>query len=94
MRRWKKPSARKCASRNCALPAIRASSRSPTPTPGNWDLPPIFEVYPEVTPADISGEAIEKPTLAVTDAEVDKTIEVLRKQRTTYAADRARLGKG
>jgi trigger factor len=50
----------------------------------------VFEVYPEITLNDISGQAIERPVLQVTEAEVDKTIEVLRKQRTTYsAAERA-----
>lgn len=57
---------------------------------GQLGFTAIFEVYPEVTLADISGQTIEKPTLAVTDAEVDKTLEVLRKQRVTYeATDRA-----
>ncbi len=45
----------------------------------------IFEVYPDITLSDISAQVIEKATLTVTDAEVDKTIDVLRKQRTTYA---------
>lgn len=50
----------------------------------------IFEVFPEFKVADISTRAIEKPALTVGDAEVDQTIEVLRKQRTTYvAAERA-----
>lgn len=44
----------------------------------------IFEVYPEFQIADVSGKTIEKPVLTVGDAEVDQTIEVLRKQRTTY----------
>jgi trigger factor len=44
----------------------------------------VFEVYPEVTIGDLSVRAIERPVLVVGDAEVDKTIEVLRKQRTTY----------
>ena len=44
----------------------------------------IFEVYPEFQIADVTGTAIEKPVLTVGDAEVDKTIDVLRKQRTTY----------
>lgn len=44
----------------------------------------IFEVYPEFQIADVAGKAIEKPVLTVGDAEVDKTIDVLRKQRTTY----------
>jgi trigger factor len=51
---------------------------------GQMDFTAIFEVFPEFTVADISDRAIEKPVLAVGDAEVDKTIEVLRKQRTTY----------
>ena len=45
----------------------------------------IFEVYPEISLGDVSGEAIEKPTLTVTEAEVEKTLDVLRKQRTTYS---------
>ncbi len=49
-----------------------------------------FEVYPEVTPGDLSGVSIERSTLEVTDVEVDKTIEVLRKQRMHFHdADRA-----
>ncbi|ATE59920.1 trigger factor [Thauera sinica] len=54
----------------------------------------VFEVYPDVVPGDLAGRKVERPTLEVTDAEVDKTIEVLRKQRTTFvAADRA-AGEG
>ncbi len=44
----------------------------------------IFEVYPEIVLGDISTKEIEKATLVVTDIEIDKTIEVLRSQRTTY----------
>ena len=43
-----------------------------------------FEVYPELKLGDISAVAIEKPVLAVSEADVDKTLEVLRKQRVTY----------
>lgn len=51
----------------------------------------VFEVYPEVALADLSGAELEVPSVAVTDAEVDKTIDILRKQRTTFKAvtDRA-----
>jgi trigger factor len=45
----------------------------------------IFEVYPEFQIAEVAGKAIEKPVLTVGDAEIDKTIDVLRKQRTTYS---------
>jgi trigger factor len=43
-----------------------------------------FEIYPEVTVGDIAGKAIEHPALEVGEAEVDKTIEILRKQRARY----------
>jgi trigger factor len=57
---------------------------------GQLGFTAIFEVYPEISLGDVSGEAIEKPTLTVTEAEVDKTLDVLRKQRTTYSpAERA-----
>jgi len=45
-----------------------------------------FEIYPEVKVGDLSLQAIEKPQLAVDDAAVERTIEVLRKQRVTWAA--------
>ncbi|HPI59404.1 trigger factor [Zoogloea sp.] len=44
----------------------------------------VFEVYPEIVIADVSGQEVERPQLSVTDAEVDKTLDVLRKQRTTF----------
>lgn len=40
-----------------------------------------FEVYPEVTLGDLSGAEVEKTTASVSDAEIDKTIDILRKQR-------------
>lgn len=50
----------------------------------------VFEVYPEVKLNDVSEKTVERPVLEVGEAEVDKTLEVLRKQRTTFApADRA-----
>lgn len=52
---------------------------------GKLEFTAIFEVYPEFQIAEIAGRTIERPVLTITDAEVDKTIEVLRQQRTTYA---------
>src|SRR5690606_15014186 len=50
----------------------------------------VFEVYPEIVPATLKDAEIERPVLEVGDAEVDKTLDVLRKQRTTFeAADKA-----
>lgn len=50
----------------------------------------IFEVFPEVKFGDFSALEIEKTVVEVSDAEVDKTLDILRKQRATYAeVDRA-----
>ena len=46
----------------------------------------IFEVYPEVKIGDLTGIDLKKITSAVSDAEVDKTVEILRKQRVHFHA--------
>lgn len=43
-----------------------------------------FEVYPDVTLGDIARVTITRPLLAVDEAAVDKTLEIMRKQRTTF----------
>lgn len=50
----------------------------------NLEFIAVFEVYPEITLVDVSNKSIEKPVLEVGEAEVDKTIEVLRKQRKVF----------
>ena len=44
----------------------------------------LFEVYPEIKLGDLSGEEVEKFHAEVTAEAIDKTIDILRKQRTTY----------
>ena len=43
-----------------------------------------FEIYPEVKVGDLAAATIERPQVEVDDAAVDKTIEILRKQRTRF----------
>jgi len=43
-----------------------------------------FEVYPEVKIGDLTGVEIERSKSEVTDAEIDKTIDILRKQRVHF----------
>ncbi|MFM6921670.1 MAG: trigger factor, partial [Polynucleobacter victoriensis] len=43
-----------------------------------------FEVFPEVTIGDLSKVEITRNTTDVNDAEIDKTLEILRKQRVHY----------
>jgi len=59
-------------------------------TEGMLEFSAVFEVYPEVVVGDLSGCEIERPVLEVGEAEVDQTLEVLRKQRVTFdGTDRA-----
>jgi len=55
-----------------------------------------FEVYPEVKIGDLAGAEVERVSTEVTDAAIDKTLDILRKQRRTFqqraAADGAAEG--
>lgn len=57
--------------------------------PSHMEFSAIFEVYPEFVPGDLSTAEIERPVLEITSAEIDKTLDILRKQRVRYdTADR------
>src|SRR6266513_3438280 len=43
-----------------------------------------FEIYPEVKLGDLGAASIERAQVEVDDAAVDRTIEILRKQRTRF----------
>ena len=73
--------------RVAGYPRIEAKTTDSTT---HLEFSAIFEVYPEITPADMSTAEVERPVLEVTAAEVDKTLDILRKQRVSYEdADRA-----
>ena len=49
-----------------------------------------FEVYPEVVLGDISGESVNRVVFTLSDADVEETINTLRKQRAEFRkTDRA-----
>ena len=59
---------------------------------GSIEFSATFEVYPEISLGDVSAAKITRPIVSVGDADVDKTLEVLRKQRVQFnTADRASL---
>jgi len=60
-------------------------SENETAPEGQVAFDAIFEVFPEVKIADLAGAEVEKLTADVTDEAIDKTIEILRKQRRTFA---------
>ncbi|MDP2679799.1 MAG: trigger factor [Rhodoferax sp.] len=45
----------------------------------------VFEVYPEVKMGDLTVAEVEKVTTEVSDAAIDKTLDILRKQRRTFS---------
>ncbi len=53
-----------------------------------------FEIVPEVKVGDVKKINVEKPTLSVTDKDVDKTIDVLVKQRVSYSPVKRASKKG
>ncbi len=63
-------------------PRISEKEQSPE---GEMAFDAIFEVYPEVKMQDLAQVAIDKLHAEVSDEAIDKTIEILRKHRRTYA---------
>ena len=52
---------------------------------GEMHFDAIFEVYPEVKFGDLASVEVEKLTAEVNEEAIDKTIDILRKQRRTFA---------
>ena len=44
-----------------------------------------FEIYPDVTLGDLSAVELERVSTTVTEAAIDRTVDILRKQRRTFA---------
>jgi trigger factor len=45
----------------------------------------VFEVFPEVKIADLAGAQVERLSCDVDEAAIDRTVEILRKQRRSFA---------
>ncbi len=63
-------------------PRITESTASPE---GEMAFDAVFEVFPEVKIGDLSAASVEKLDATVTDSAIDKTLDILRKQRRTFA---------
>ncbi|MBE7940056.1 MULTISPECIES: trigger factor [Ramlibacter] len=59
---------------------------------GEMAFDAVFEVYPEVKIGDLAGAEVEKVSTEVTDEAIDRTLEILRKQRRTFAQRPADAG--
>jgi len=67
--------------RVAGAPTITEKAEAPE---GEVAFDATFEVYPEVKIGDLAEAEVERVTTEVGDAAVDKTIEILRKQRRTF----------
>ena len=43
-----------------------------------------FEVYPEIVLGDLSKQNIDRPTVQIEETDIDKTLDMICKQRVTY----------
>jgi trigger factor len=79
--------------RVAGMPRITEKEGAPE---GQMVFDATFEVYPEVRLGDLGGTEVERVSSEVTDAAIDKTLDILRKQRRTFgqrpAAEPARVG--
>ena len=63
-------------------PKITEKEQSPE---GELAFDAVFEVFPEVKIGDLSSAEVERVTAEVTDSAIDRTVDILRKQRRTFA---------
>ena len=52
---------------------------------GEMTFDAIFEVYPDVKIGDLTTAEVEKVSADVSDSAIDKTLDILRKQRRTFS---------
>jgi trigger factor len=77
--------------RVAGAPRITEKAEAPE---GEVAFDATFEVYPEVKIGDLAEAQVERVSTEVTDQAVDKTIEILRKQRRTFQQRPAGEGAG
>jgi trigger factor len=70
-------------------PRITAKDQSPE---GQLAFDATFEVFPEVQIGDLTGAEIERISTEVTEAAIDRTVDILRKQRRTFSQRAAAEG--
>ncbi|MCP4301755.1 MAG: trigger factor, partial [Gammaproteobacteria bacterium] len=68
--------------RVAGLPRIEQKNEAPE---GQMAFDATFEVYPEVKIGDLAAAEVERVTSDVTEEAIDKTVEILRKQRRSFA---------
>ncbi len=57
---------------------------SPTKAGEALEFSAVFEVYPEITLGDLSTVTVERPQVEVSESDVDRTVDVLRRQHAQW----------
>ncbi len=68
--------------RVAGAPRITQKDEAPE---GQFAFDATFEVYPEVSIGDLTTVEVERVGTEVTEAAIDRTVDILRKQRRTFA---------
>ena len=68
--------------RVAGIPRITPNDVAPE---GQLSFDATFEVYPEIKLGDLSAIEVDRISSEVTDAAIDRTVDILRKQRRTFA---------
>jgi trigger factor len=75
--------------RVAGAPRITQNEQAPE---GSLAFDATFEVYPEVQLGELSAAELERVSTEVTEAAIDRTVEILRKQRRTFGLRAAAEG--
>ena len=67
--------------RVAGVPRISQKDQAPQ---GQLAFDATLEVYPDVVLGDLGSAEVERVTTEVTEAAIDRTVEILRKQRRTF----------
>ncbi|HYS11717.1 MAG TPA: trigger factor family protein, partial [Burkholderiaceae bacterium] len=68
--------------RVAGMPRLEPQSKSEND--GDLSFAATFEVFPEIKVGDLASVTIDRAVCTVGDAEVEKTIEIMRRQRATF----------
>lgn len=75
-------------------PRFEAKSTSNSDGPSEYTFTATFEIYPEIVIGDLSQQSIERPNVQIADADIEKTLEMIRKQRVVFQSVNRAAKKG
>ena len=62
----------------------RFEAKATNDNEAHYTVSATFEVYPEIVLGDLSKQNIDRPTVQIEETDIDKTLDMICKQRVTY----------